>query len=143
MKKGEDYTGVTIVYACHDGEGNFLFAKRGKNARDEHGNWDIGAGGLEFTDTITNTLAKEVMEEYCTDVLSHEFLGYRDVHREKNGKQTHWVALDFIAHVDRNKVQIGEPHKFDELGWFKLDSLPDPLHSQLPYFLEDYKEKLI
>jgi hypothetical protein len=31
MKKGVDYIGVTVVFACHDGEGNYLFAKRGKN----------------------------------------------------------------------------------------------------------------
>ena len=32
MKKGEDFTGVTIVYFCHDEEGNFLFNKRSKKA---------------------------------------------------------------------------------------------------------------
>ncbi len=36
MKKGEDFTGVTIVYFCHDGNGNFLMKKRSANCRDEH-----------------------------------------------------------------------------------------------------------
>ena len=35
------------------------------------------------------------------------------------------------------EVRIGEPEKMDELGWFTLDALPEPLHSQflpqLPY----------
>ncbi|MEU4242750.1 hypothetical protein [Actinoplanes sp. NPDC026619] len=26
----------------------------------------------------------------------------------------------------------GEPHKFDELGWFDPAELPSPAHSQLP-----------
>ncbi|GAA4224603.1 hypothetical protein FHR32_006906 [Streptosporangium album] len=28
-------------------------------------------------------------------------------------------------------LEYGEPHKFDELGWFTPDALPYPLHSQL------------
>ncbi len=142
MKKGSDYTGITIVYACHDGDGNFLFNKRGIKCRDEHGAWDIGGGGLEFGDTVENTLKKEIKEEYCTDVLGYEFLGYRDVHRENDGKPTHWVALDFKVLVDKDKVGNGEPHKFDAVDWFRLNSLPSKTHSQFPNFLNLYKDKL-
>ncbi len=142
MKKGEDFTGITIVYLCHDGEGNFLLQKRGNQARDEHGCWDCGGGGLEHHDTVENTLKKEIFEEYGTDILEKEFLGYRDVHRENDGKKTHWIALDFKVKVDRSKAKNGEPHKFDEIGWFKLSNFPTPLHSQLPAALEKYKDQL-
>jgi len=142
MNKGEDFTGVTIVYFCHDGKGNFLLSKRSNNCRDEHGCWDPGGGGLEHGDTVEGTLRKEITEEYCTDVLEHEFLGYRDVHREHNGKKTHWVALDFKVLVDPSKVKNGEPHKFDAVEWFTVDNLPEPIHSQFPMFLELYKERL-
>lgn len=142
MKKGEDYTGIAIVYFCHDGKGGVLLNKRSDNCRDEQGKWDIGGGGLDFGDTVENTLKKEIKEEYCTDVLSYQFLGYRDVHRENNGKKSHWIALDFKVLVDSSKVKNGEPHKFDSVEWFKLDNLPEPLHSQLPKFVDLYKEKL-
>lgn len=142
MKKGEDYTGVTIVYLCHDGNGNILLNKRSNNCRDEHGTWDPGGGGLEFGDTVENTLKKEIAEEYCTNVLGYKFLGYRDVHREHNGKKTHWIALDFKVLVDKEKVKNGEPHKFDAIEWFTLKTLPTPLHSQFPNFLNLYKEKI-
>lgn len=142
MRKGEDFTGVSIIYFCHDGEGNFLLNKRSNNCRDEHGNWDIGGGGLEFGDNVLNTLRKEIKEEYCADVLDYEFLGYRDVHRENSGVKTHWIALDFKVKVDRNMVKNEEPHKFDEIGWFKLNSLPSPLHSQLSGAMQLYKGKL-
>lgn len=142
MKKGEEYTGVTIVYLCHDGKGNFLLNKRSKQCRDEHGTWDPGGGGLEFNDTVDDTLRKELLEEYCTKPIRAEFLGFRDVHRTHEGHPTHWIALDFKVLVDRATVKNGEPHKFDEIGWFKLDALPLPLHSQFPFFLEDYKGKL-
>lgn len=142
MKKGEDFTGVAIVFFCHDGEGNVLLSKRSQNCRDEQGTWDPGGGAVEFSDTIEETLKKEIMEEYCTDVLDYEFLGYRDVHRKINEKSTHWIALDFKVLVDRNKVKNGEPHKLEDVCWFTANSLPKPTHSQFPLFLELYKDKL-
>lgn len=142
IAKGVDYTGISIVYFCHDGKSEFVMAKRSANARDEHGRWDIGGGGLEFGETAGNTLKKEIKEEYCADILNYEFLGYRDVHRVHQDKKIHWIALDFKVLVDRNQVKNGEPYKFDEVAWFTLNNLPDNLHSQLPNFFKLYKEKL-
>ncbi len=142
FKKGEDYIGLTVVYFCHDGKGKILMAKRSSNSRDEQGKWDISGGGIEFGDTPEQTLRKEVMEEYCTNVLDFEFLGIRDVQRINGDKKTHWVALDFKALADPSIVKIGEPHKFDDIGWFEINNLPEEIHSQLPIFLNKYKEKL-
>ncbi len=144
MQKGTEYVGVAVVYFCHDGKGNFLMAKRNNNCRDEHGKWDIGGGGVEFGESVEETLKKEIKEEYCTEVLASEFIGFRDVHREHNSRKTHWIALDFKVLVDPGKVSNGEPHKFDEVRWFKLDSLPadSELHSNLPRYFKMYDEKL-
>jgi 8-oxo-dGTP diphosphatase len=142
MKKGTDYTGVTIVFACHDGNGKYLFSKRSKNCRDEQETWDLGGGGLEFDDTVEGTLQKEIKEEYCAEVINFEFLGYRDVHRENDAVKTHWIALDFKVQIDPAMAKIGEPHKIDELLWCSLNEAPRPLHSQLPTFLKKYEDKL-
>jgi len=138
MKKGVDFIGVTVSYLCHDGQGNVLLSKRGANARDEHGRWDNGGGGIEFGDTVEATLSKEIQEEYCTDVLEAVFLGFRDVFREMNGVKTHWISLDYKVLVDRSRVKNGEPHKLDDLQWFRLDALPEPMHSQFPQFMKQY-----
>jgi 8-oxo-dGTP pyrophosphatase MutT (NUDIX family) len=142
MRGGEDYIGISIVFFCHDGAGRFLMMKRGPNARDEQGTWDIGSGQLEFGTTIEETLRAEIREEYGTDVLGWDFLGYRDVHRENNGKPTHWLGLDFKVRVDAEKAHNAEPHKIDEVGWFSFDALPAPLHSQVPRFFESYRSRL-
>lgn len=142
MKKGFDYPGITVMYFCHDGAGSFVMAKRGNGCRDENGNWDAGAGGLELGDTVENTLRKEIKEEYCADVLEYEFLGYRDIHRVHNGENTHWISLDFKVLVDRSTVANGEPHKFDDVAWFTLHTLPTPLHSQMQNFIEKYGNAL-
>lgn len=58
MKRGIDYIGNSVVYFCHDGKGNFVMAKRSANARDEHGKWDIGGGGLEFGEKVEDEFEK-------------------------------------------------------------------------------------
>ena len=144
MQKGFDFVGVTLSFFCHDGAGRFLMAKRSVNCRDEHGKWDIGGGALEFGESVEETLKKEIKEEYCTDMLGYEFLGYRDVHRQHNSKETHWISLDFKVLIDPAKVAIGEPHKFDDLKWYTLKTLPPEgeMHSTHPYFFQKYKDKL-
>jgi len=143
LQKGTDFTGITIVYFCHDGNGNFIMAKRNANTRDEHGRWDIGGGALEFGETVEGTLKKEIKEEYGTDVVSAEFLGFRDVHRTREGYPNHWVALDFKVLIDPKKVKNGEPHKFEDVKLVTFETMPKPVHSQLPTFLKLYKAKLI
>lgn len=142
IRKGIDAIGLTVAFACHDGQGNYLLAKRGVNCRDEHGTWDFGSGGVEIGDSIVDTLTKEIKEEYCADVIEHQFLGYRDIFREQNGVKTHWLALEFKVRIDREQARNGEPHKLEEIGWFALDELPFPLHSQLPAFIEQNREIL-
>jgi 8-oxo-dGTP diphosphatase len=145
MKKGIDYPGVTIGFFCHDGKGNFLMNKRSENCRDEKGKWDIGSGGLDLGETVEGTLKKEIKEEYSTDLLDFEFLGYRDVHRIDGEYKTHWIDLDFKVLVDAEKVENGEPHKFDAVEWFTMENHPDfsETHSQFENFLNQYQDKLI
>lgn len=144
IRKGFDYPGVTIVFFCHDGEGSFVMAKRGAQARDEHGRWDIGGGGLDFGMTVEATLRNEIREEYGAEVLAFACVGNRDIHRTHHGQPTHWIALDFVVHVDRRMVRNNEPQKFDAIDWFTLDALPPiaELHSQVPHFFEKYRDVL-
>lgn len=99
----------------------------------------IGVG-----EAVMDTLRREIKEEYCTDIKNLEFLGFRDVHRiDEKGSKTHWIALDFKVLIDRKKVGNGVPDKHTEIKWFKFNDFPKPLHSQFPFFLKKYKEKLL
>lgn len=129
MQKGIDYVGLTVSYLCHDGKGNYLMNKRSTNCRDEHGTWDFGGGGVDFGDTVEETLCKEIKEEYCADIISSQFLNYFDLFRKDKGNKTHWLSLVFVVLVDPLQVKNGEPHKFDEIKWVRLDAIPEPLHS--------------
>lgn len=142
--KGISFVGVTTCFICYDNNGNIFMAKRSNNARDEHGNWDIGAGGLKWGSTATDNVIREIEEEYSATPLEITFLGYRDVFRTlPDGTPNHWLALDFAAKVNRDDIKINEPDMFDDSGWFKLDKLPSPLHSQLHIIFDKYKSELI
>jgi 8-oxo-dGTP diphosphatase len=119
---------VSVVFVCRDPDGRILLARRGPGARDEPGTWDCGAGALEFGETFEQAVTREVSEEYATRPLAVDLRGVRNVIRG----DSHWVAVVFEVRVDPGAVAIGEPHKFDALGWFAPDQLPAPLHSQLP-----------
>lgn len=142
MIKGIDYIGLTCVAICHDGHGNFVMHKRSKNARDEHGKWDLAAGGVDFGETLEECITREIKEEYCADIKQLEQLGTFTALHEQNGKPTHWVGVYFAALVDPTQVKIGEPEKMDEIGWFTVDNLPSPTHSQFPKVYPHLKQFL-
>lgn len=143
MRKGIDYIGQAAVTLCHDGAGKYLLGLRSDKCRDEHFRWDpLGSGGIEFGDTIEETIRREVKEECNADVINFERLGVREAFREEGGEKSHWIQHDFKALVDPKQVQINEPDKCLEIGWFDIDNFPTPMHSQWPFFYEMYKDKL-
>jgi 8-oxo-dGTP diphosphatase len=137
---GKDFIGVSAVALVHDGNGRLLLQKRGPEARDERGRWDLCGGAIEFKDTIEQTIRRELMEELCTKPLSMEFLTVYDAFREQDGQSTHWIAVVYAVCVNPKTVSIGEPHKISELGWFLSGNLPSPLHSQ---FKKSYDVALV
>jgi 8-oxo-dGTP diphosphatase len=143
MVKGVDHIGVCVVFICHDGKGKYLLSKRTQRARDEHGKWDVGGGGVNFGEPVIKALKREIKEEYCSEIIEFEWLGYRDVHRKDEvGRKTHWLALDFKVRIDPKTVKNGEPLKNEEPRWFELSKFPAPMHSQWKNFYSLYKESL-
>lgn len=136
LRRGIDFIGVTCSFVCHDGNGKILLHQRSQNCRDEQGNWDNGGGAHEFGDSLEDTVRREIKEEYGADAFNLQFIKTYDAHRQlEDGTPTHWVAILYAAQVDPRQVKNNEPHKIDDIGWFSLDNLPAPLHSQTPHTL--------
>lgn len=129
-RRGVDHIGVSACAVIHDGEGRILMMKRGPKARDERGNWDICGGAIEFGESIDEALKREIQEELCCEPLEIDFITAYDAHREHEGSKTHWIALIHAVKVNPAEVKIGEPHKIAEIGWFTVDTLPLPRHTQ-------------
>ena len=141
--KGVSFPGVTTAFICHDGKGKIFLAKRSKNTRDEHGRWDAGGGGLKHGQSLEENLRREIHEEYAAEAQKIDFLGYHDAFRvNQQGQQTHWLAMYFAVLVDPQQVKINEPEMVDDSGWFSLETLPQPMHSQFPAFYEKFGKQL-
>lgn len=141
MEIGFDFTGITTPFYCNDGKGNFVLHRRSNNTRDEHGVWDPGSGKLEFGSEPGDNALREVMEEYGCKGTIQEALPAHSIIREWDGRMTHWIALPFFILVDPKEVRICEPHKMVEIGWFRINHLPQPLHSGFRYTLNRYGDK--
>lgn len=139
MKIGFDYVGVTTPFYCHDGEGNLLMHKRTKECRDEHGRWDTGSGKLELDLSLEENVLREVLEEYGCKGEIQEQVPAHDIFREHDGVKTHWIAVPFFIKVNHEEVKNGEPHKIEEIQWFSIDQLPEPLHTGFAYTFNRYK----
>jgi 8-oxo-dGTP diphosphatase len=143
MQKGVDYIGVAIVPFLHDGNGRYLVGLRTDKCRDEHFTWEpLGGGGLKFGETIEEAIVREVLEETGAKPFNFKYLGFREVHREHEGKKTHWLAFDYQAQVNPETIKIMEPEKCAEIRWCTVTEIPTPMHSQFPLFLERYKDRL-
>lgn len=141
MKPGIDYIGVSVPFYCHDGQGNFLLHKRSDKCRDEKGRWDFGGGRVEFGETLEEAVLREVKEEYGVEGKIEEQLPAHSLLRTEDGTKTHWLIVSHIVKVERNEVINNDPEKISEIGWFKLDKLPEPLHSGARYTLVRYESK--
>ncbi len=141
LRRGIDHIGVGVASVIHDGNGRILLMKRGPKARDEQGCWDICGGAIEFGESIEEAIRRELDEELRAEALDIKFLTAYDAHRVHEGSPTHWVQVIHAVRVDPKNVQIGEPHKIAEIGWFTTDSLPAPLHSQFSKSFQAAQEK--
>lgn len=140
LLRGVDHIGITCVFFCHDGKGNFLLHKRSKNCRDEQGRWDNGGGALEFGEDFEEAVRREVKEEYCAEAEEVSFLTASNVLRKNGDIDTHWVALIFAVKIDPKQAKIGEPEKMDGIGWFTKDNMPSHIHSQALRHFEHVRE---
>jgi 8-oxo-dGTP diphosphatase len=143
LRRGVDYIGVTCVFFCHDGNGKLLMNKRSNKCRDEIGRWDVGGGSMEFGEAFEEAVKREIKEEYGSEPIDLKLVGPHNSIRKNGDTLTHWVAIVFVAQLEPSQVKIGDPEKMDEIGWFSLDNLPDPLHSEVGHFLENVKDHIM
>ena len=121
MKKGVDYIGVGVGAIIVNNEGKIFLAKRGKEVRNELGKWEFPGGGVEFGDTLKDTLKREIKEEYGIEIEPGILLDVCD-HIILNEHQ-HWVSPSFICSLTKGEPKILEPHKCDEIGWLSVEEI--------------------
>jgi|SRR5580692_6004494 8-oxo-dGTP diphosphatase len=126
MKKGTDYIGVAAGAMIFDEDGKLFLAKRSQKCKNEKGHWETPGGSVKFGERQEAAARREILEEFGAEIDIYEQFPAAD-HLIPLEKQ-HWVATTFLAKFKSGQVpKIMEPEKCDEIGWFSLSELPDPL----------------
>lgn len=140
MKKGTDYIGVAAGAMIFNDQGKLFLSKRSQNCKNERGHWETPGGSVEFGETLEEATKREIREEYGVEIEILEQFPAAD-HLIPAEKQ-HWVATTFLARMQPGQVpKIMEPDKCDEIGWFALDNLPQPLSLITRSDLEEYARR--
>ena len=121
MKKGIDYIGVGVGAIIVNKKGELFLAKRGREARNESGKWEFPGGGVEFGDTLKDTLKREMREEYGIEIEPGKLLDVCD--HIISAEHQHWVSPSFICSLTKGEPKILEPHKCEEIGWFSVEEI--------------------
>lgn len=141
MKPGKDFIGVGVGVMIFNNKGELLLAKRGKQAKNERGCWEVPGGSVDFGETRAQAAVREAKEELGIDVtVVYELSGIDHLIPEE---EQHWVTTPFIVKVKAGqKPKIMEPHKCDELAWFAIDNMPSPLSIATQFNVIIYKQHL-
>ncbi len=133
--------GVGVGAMIFNDKGELLMLKRGREAKNEQGRWEIPGGGVDFGETRAQAIVREIKEEVGVDiVVEHQLLAIDHLIPDEG---QHWVATPFIARIKKGQTpKILEPHKHEAMGWFQLDKLPEPLAITTRHNLESYEYHL-
>ncbi|MCB0061512.1 MAG: NUDIX domain-containing protein [Caldilineaceae bacterium] len=137
MQRGIDYIGVGVGALIVDAEGRLFLAQRGVQAKNERGLWEFPGGSVEFGETLTTALQREMAEEFGIEIAVGELLDIVDHILPAEGQ--HWVSPTYLCHIVAGVPEIQEPEKCSAIGWFALDELPAALSLISQENLESYR----
>ena len=124
--------GVLILRKKQDGNTQLLMMKR--KSKLGSSTWGKRGGHLEFGESPEQCIKREIKEEYGIEIKNIKFLCVCNIVKYEK----HYVDIGFTAETDE-EPKIMEPEKFEEIGWFFLDALPEPLFEAVRLYLISYK----
>lgn len=119
--KGKDFIGLGVGAIIINREGKFLLIKRGKKSQNEVGLWGFPGGAMDFGETFGETIKREVKEEL--GITIKPLVTLRPVNHLIKSEKQHWVAVPYICKLGSAKIQIKEPDKISEIGWFNVEEI--------------------
>lgn len=114
-------------------DGMTLLAKR-KGSHGE-GMWGSMGGHVEFGESPIETVKREAKEELGIEIGNVKFVTCTNLIRD--GK--HYLDVSFVAELVSGEPTIQEPDRIEEIGWYALTDLPEPLFDPVRIVLEAMK----
>ena len=121
-KAGHAFVGVGVGAIVFNAQGQVFLARRGELASNEHGLWAWPGGEVEFGETLTAAIRRELREEF--DMVIEPLRQIAAFDHLLEGGEEHWVSVAFVARHLSGEPRIKEPGKCSDFGWFSLESLP-------------------
>ena len=121
-RAGHEFVGVGVGAIILNAQGQVFLAKRGELASNERGLWAWPGGEVEFGETMTLAIRRELREEF--DMVIEPIRQIAAFDHLLEGGQEHWVSVAFVARHLSGEPRINEPGKCSDFGWFSLDRLP-------------------
>lgn len=110
---------VRVAALIQNEKGEILLIKQKKKNRDY---WLLPGGGIEFGESATDTLARELKEELNLVVESFEFLLLNESIDPKGNR--HLIQLVFNVNVESNTPSIPKNEKaVIDFGYFSIESI--------------------
>ncbi|EKE25488.1 MAG: MutT/nudix family protein [uncultured bacterium] len=137
MKPGKDYIGVGGGVLIFNDSNEVLLMKRGTKAKNEAGWWSKPGGSVEYGEKASEMAKREIKEELNIDIEITGLLPHTDHIIENEGQ--HWLAINFIGKVVGGELKNMEPHKCEEVRWFKLNEIPEMIVQNTAEGIENYR----
>jgi 8-oxo-dGTP diphosphatase len=131
------FVGVGVGAIILNAQGNVFLAQRGPEAANDQGLWAWPGGEVEFGETLTTAIQREILEEF--DMVIDPLCQIAAFDHLLDGGQEHWVSVAFIALHISGEPSIKEPGKCSAFGWFSLDDLPVTLSALSEAHLQAYR----
>ncbi|MBX3061722.1 MAG: NUDIX domain-containing protein [Anaerolineae bacterium] len=96
------------------------------------GTWSVAGGHLEYGETPEDCAIREVWEEMGIRIGEVSFVGItNDVFTDTG---LHYITIWMRAALIEGDPVVAAPEEVEEIGWFSLGGLPQPLFLPLEHF---------
>lgn len=128
---GEEKFGLGCWALVVNQQDEFLLIKNSKR-----GYWEAPGGKVELGEMINDALKREILEETGVDI---EVLNNLEIFQcFDEPKNTHWVALGYLAQFKSGEIDISNDEKIADAKWFKEKELPENINPNTLNAIKNY-----
>src|SRR4030042_523687 len=103
------------------------------------GNYSMGGGPLDGNETFTQAAVREAKEEAGIEINPKDLQVVHAMHRKCPNEER--IDVYLLAKEWKGEPKNMEPHKCDDLSWFRLDNLPGNVVPYVKQAIDRIKNK--
>ncbi len=126
---------VPASYLLLKKDGKILLSRRA-NTGYKDGMYSLPAGHFDGSETAEEVVVREAKEEIGITVKTEDLEFIHVLHRVADEGGYERIDFFFACSKWQGEITNMEPHKCDDLSWFKPDELPDAVVPEVKQMLE-------